>query len=431
MLSHQRQWNPEIVGASEEMDKLSLDSAVSSEGLASNSAGEISEDDIQISADLTVSEIEKIKNLKTEIGKELLEKTPLMNDEFSLHRWICGWDNKVAEILPRYAQMSEIVEALGFNEFVVNDEDEVNTTVVKYNHLAQFFAGGVMGFDNDGDLITCSFLGNVRPRTLVKCGSTHQVFKMAILDAVLIMKLLKKREEKTGKQAGCKIIMDLSGFGMEHLFAPTVKIYLNLIKLLQDMFPELTRKIYVINSPTIFTTAFGLIKPILSEKTRSKIEILGSNYQKFLLEELGEHNVYPLYGGSKKPTKGDSETGTLRMGGVPHKENIYNPIYCPHSVDDDKLTKINVPARSKKSLDFECKAGQTLKWFFKSSGDIDLSVYLDNKILYMPKLRLNTEFVPEFDEVLCKADGTYSIIFDNSFSTFFSKDVRHHIQIVD
>ncbi|CAD5218647.1 unnamed protein product [Bursaphelenchus okinawaensis] len=427
MLTHELQWNPElVVAASEDIDKLSLDSALSSDGNTSSS--EISE--AYNEPELSIEQLEKIKNLRKEIGKDLLARTPLMNDDFSLHRWICGWDNKTAEILPRYKQMSEIINALGFNNFDINDEDDVNTTVVKYNRLAQFFAGGVMGFDNDGDLITCSFLGNVRPRTLVKCGSTHQVFKMAILDAVLIWKLLKKREQKTGKKAGCKIIMDLSGFGMEHLFAPTVKIYLNLIKLLQDMFPEITNKIYVINSPTVFTTAFALIKPILSEKTKAKIEILGSNYQEMLLNELGADNVYPLYGGTKKPVKGSLETGTLRMGGVPQKELIYDPHYCPEHVEDAQLTKINVPARSKKSLDFKCKKGQTLKWFFKTSGDIDLSVYQDNQVLCMPKFRLNTEFVPEFDQVVCQTTGTYTIVFDNSFSTFFSKDVRYHVKVV-
>lgn len=67
---------------------------------------------------------------------------------------------------------------------------------------------------------------------------------------------------------------------------------------------------------------YKLIQSVLSENTRKKVIFCGSDYRQTLANSLGKHCLYQRWGGSKKPTIGHSETGTLRMGGVPPSHKV-------------------------------------------------------------------------------------------------------------
>ncbi len=43
---------------------------------------------------------------------------------------------------------------------------------------------------------------------------------------------------------------------------------------------------YIVNAPMLFSGIWAMIKPWLDEKTRQKIHIKGSSYQKELLEQV-------------------------------------------------------------------------------------------------------------------------------------------------
>lgn len=41
---------------------------------------------------------------------------------------------------------------------------------------------------------------------------------------------------------------------------------------LQDLYPDVARKVYVIRAPAAFQVAYNMIYPVLSKQTRSKVE---------------------------------------------------------------------------------------------------------------------------------------------------------------
>ncbi len=57
---------------------------------------------------------------------------------------------------------------------------------------------------------------------------------------------------------------------------------------------------YIINSPLLFTAIWSVIKQMLDEATVKKIEILGSNYKKKLLEMIPAENIPDFLGGDCK-----------------------------------------------------------------------------------------------------------------------------------
>jgi hypothetical protein len=61
--------------------------------------------------------------------------------DFSLLRWINGWDSKWSEILPRFQKASEIFAALGINDLDFETPDDVNDYVGGLYPAGEFFVG--------------------------------------------------------------------------------------------------------------------------------------------------------------------------------------------------------------------------------------------------------------------------------------------------
>jgi len=57
-------------------------------------------------------------------------------------------------------------------------------------------------------------------------------------------------------------------------------------------------KMYVINAPMMFTSVWGMVKPLLDEVTVKKIVILGSNYQATLLADIDASSLPKSIGGT-------------------------------------------------------------------------------------------------------------------------------------
>merc|ERR1711907_545069 len=58
----------------------------------------------------------------------------------------------------------------------------------------------------------------------------------------------------------------------------------------QDYYPEIMGQMFIVNAPMLFSGAWAVIKQFLDEKTRQKIKIIGSSYQKELLECIDAGN---------------------------------------------------------------------------------------------------------------------------------------------
>lgn len=60
-----------------------------------------------MSTDLRVEDItdfqwSKIRELREKLGAKLLEETPLFDDNFSMLRWLIGWDYKIGKEFFKY-----------------------------------------------------------------------------------------------------------------------------------------------------------------------------------------------------------------------------------------------------------------------------------------------------------------------------------------
>lgn len=95
----------------------------------------------------------------------------------------------------------------------------------------------------------------------------------------------------------CCTIMDLKGVGLGK--APSVYGYLkSASNMSQNYYPERLGKLFVINAPWGFSTIWGAIKGWIDPVTVQKIHILGSGYQKELLQHVSPDSLPKAFGGT-------------------------------------------------------------------------------------------------------------------------------------
>lgn len=114
-------------------------------------------------------------------------------------------------------------------------------------------------------------------------------------------KLADPRLPACSRKAGklletCCTIMDLKGVGITSI--PSVYGYVKQASdISQNHYPERLGKLYLINAPWGFSSAFSAVKSFLDPVTVSKIHVLGSGYQKELLSQVPAENLPTEFGG--------------------------------------------------------------------------------------------------------------------------------------
>jgi len=95
------------------------------------------------------------------------------------------------------------------------------------------------------------------------------------------------------------LIYDLTDGSVRKMASRGVLSMLQLAtKMMQDYYPETMGQCLVVNAPMVFSALYAIIKGFLDERTRSKIRIVGSNYQQVLLEAIDAENLPEFLGGT-------------------------------------------------------------------------------------------------------------------------------------
>ena len=95
----------------------------------------------------------------------------------------------------------------------------------------------------------------------------------------------------------CCTIMDMKGVGISKV--GSVYGYIKQASAIsQNYYPERLGRLYIINAPWGFSSAFGVVKGFLDPVTVQKIHVLGSGYEKELLGQVPKENLPKTFGGT-------------------------------------------------------------------------------------------------------------------------------------
>ncbi len=152
--------------------------------------------------------------------------------------------------------------------------------------------------DKEGRPVYIEQLGNVDLGAMRKITTDDRMLQNLVVE---YEKLADPRLPACSRKAGqlletCCSIMDMKGVGLWK--ANEVYGYLQKASgIMQNYYPERLGKLYIINAPWGFSSVWAVVKRFLDPVTVSKIHILGTGYQKQLLEQIPAENLPKEFGG--------------------------------------------------------------------------------------------------------------------------------------
>jgi len=216
--------------------------------------------------------------------------------------------------------------------------------------------------------------------------------------------LLDKLSEEQDKIVRLYHVIDLTGLGMKHMHQGFLMYIRSMTRLSQDNFPEQVQKIFVINTPWVFSTVFAFVKPFVDVNTQEKMKLLGIDYH----SELEQH-LDPELVTVKDQVESDWDTATIAAG---RSHKIHVPL--------DLCTGI-----PKLKVQVQEKNIHLRVWYVHRTRDAE-------KDQFRSVVNQKVESIQVFERSVGVENTEpirLEIEFDNSFSRFTGKVVRFRVDV--
>ncbi|CAD5113276.1 DgyrCDS2456 [Dimorphilus gyrociliatus] len=302
--------------------------------------------------------------------------------------------------------------------------------------LKTYVPGGFSGWSKDGYAVWIDVPGKIDIKGLTLSAKKSDMIKYQIYRSEKLFREIQSRD------APDQIILvnDLSDFTLKLLFTPGMDILLHILAILEDNYPEALHICYVINAPKIFPLIFDAVKPLLTNRTKNKIKILGKDWKEELVDKIGEEALPQNWGGSLTDQDGDPYCRSrISLGG-----SIPTSFYLKDSIsfDSSSFTKVNIPRGQIMEVTKKVeKRSSILSWAFQTdSKDIRYGLFYKpdrpetetgnrKETSLIAFMRVNSHLVPEDGVYTCKLPGFYTLRFDNTYSWINSKSLFYSFQV--
>lgn len=381
--------------------------------------------------DLSPKQAEILQQFRQNIA-DILPLLPAQHDHYLL-RWLRARSfnlQKTEAMIRKHVEFRKHMKA----DTII--EDWKNPEVIE-----KYLSGGLCGYDKEGNPVWYDIIGPLDPKGLMMSVSKQDFMKSKIRDTEMLRLECQRQSEKLGKNIeAITLIYDCEGLGVKHLWKPALEIYTDILTMFEENYPESLHKVFLIKAPMIFPMAFNLVKHFLSEETRRKIIVVGSNWKEVLQEHIDPAEIPMIYGGTRTDPDGDPRCiSKIKYGGiVPRSYYILDSSGVKVQYDNS----VTIRRGSDLQLEYDINTPNTLlRWQFMSEGeDIGFGVFkrtqnggeqkLADMVLMVPNERYNAHMVPEDNSLTCTEAGVYVLRFDNTYSVLKSKKVSYTVEIV-
>eukprot|EP00472_Partenskyella_glossopodia_P006126 CAMPEP_0197517454 /NCGR_PEP_ID=MMETSP1318-20131121/2460_1 /TAXON_ID=552666 /ORGANISM="Partenskyella glossopodia, Strain RCC365" /LENGTH=372 /DNA_ID=CAMNT_0043067025 /DNA_START=402 /DNA_END=1520 /DNA_ORIENTATION=+ len=237
-------------------------------------------------------------------AKMIKKLQPLDNEHSDTYRlqFIRGYENekdteRVVEV--RYKEMLTLRKDAGAVGILNCSKPE---GWEEFNEVCEL---GVLGTTKDARPVYYERIGAYDPKKLDALGYEKlQRCHIRLQDEML------RRKELISRQLGHRmykhvVILDMKGFGMRHMGPKVLGNIRKLMNLDNAIYPEVLKRLFIVNAPWLFQKAWSLVKGMLHPITRERIKIYGTKPKKFLpkLAEFIDIDQLPTWlGGTNKGT---------------------------------------------------------------------------------------------------------------------------------
>lgn len=226
--------------------------------------------------------------------------------------------------------------------------------------------------------------------------------------------------------------MDLNGLKYDKRLLTLMTGPLKLIsQFMADHYVELIKYFIVINAPSFIYNLWRIVRPLLPERTKHKVRILGDDWRHEILE-FGDPSAFPDFWNVN-----DQPTFTARLQpAVKFDENEY---YKGQIDPDCKL--LLVPAGKTEYISVDvAETGAILKWKIYADGELGFGVFraedekekdeLEMEMVYPQFGRMAGPTVaPLEDSLKCKKSGVYKIWISNQHAWWHTLKIHYKISV--
>ena len=225
-------------------------------------------------------------------------------DDFTLARFIIARDRKMADAVSMFRETMRWREARGVNALrrelhaMASHADGSPSATRHAASRAHFFAGWG-GCCKDGSPFFVEKMG-----TFDVAGANRDpaVYELMMDSYVTYLETAfsacRLASARSGAMQRAHSIVDASDVSLAH--ASNVRVIKAVAKIGTSYYPEIMRKVTIVNVPWAFAAVWNLVAPLLPEQTRKKIAIYGKNYLPSLLEEIDAAELPAQFGGARE-----------------------------------------------------------------------------------------------------------------------------------
>ncbi|MCO5589685.1 hypothetical protein L7F22_043653 [Adiantum nelumboides] len=175
-----------------------------------------------------------------------------------------------------------------YHNFEYPEKEKVDEIYPQYYHKT----------DNEGRPVYIEQLGKLDLKALYQVTTPERQLQKLVVE---YEKFQRERLPVCSHDRGELVetsctIMDLKNVGISQFWKVSGYVQ-QASNIGQHYYPETMGKFYIINSPYIFTTVWSVIKGWLDPVTVEKIKILGSGFEKELMEQIPPENFPHTLGG--------------------------------------------------------------------------------------------------------------------------------------
>lgn len=165
--------------------------------------------------------------------------------------------------------------------------------------LKQVYPHGFYNTDKAGRPVYIERLGMLDLTKIFQISSEDRLTKYYIyILELLVGKVLPICSKQAGRPIDqCIVILDLKGASTTMLSKRIYNLIQKICSVCQDYYPELLAKLYIVNSPMLFSNIWTVIKTYIDENTKKKIETIGSKFEAQLAEIIEPANLPDFLGG--------------------------------------------------------------------------------------------------------------------------------------
>jgi len=222
--------------------------------------------------------------------------------------------------------------------------------------------------------------------------------------------------EKLGYWPGYIMIEDLEGIGYQTFSPSVLKVVKEIVRINQNYYPEMLRKMFILNVPSYFYVSWKVIQGWMEQRSVAKIELINGNARTIMDKITAIFDISSLPPRLCGTGAKDIPQGGLLGGHVPSWREP------PHN-------RVDISRGSRYELKITAKEGDTIFWEFKTVDfDIGFSITsVKHKKEISPYERVDCSKMVIDGSFNIEVDDTYVLAWDNTYSWTRGKTLEFNI----